>query len=64
MDTFDVPIILALFFSVLTLVYGKYRCWSVPHMALGALLGFLMGPIPIIVSLARVRIRSSAADHV
>ena len=55
MDTVNVPIVFALFFSVLTLVYGKYRGWSVPHMALGALLGFFLGPIPIIVSLARKR---------
>ena len=56
MDTLDVPIVFALFFSVLTLVYGKCRGWSVPHIALGALLGFFLGPIPIIVSLARARL--------
>ena len=63
MDAIDVPIVIALFFSVLTLVYGKYRDWSVPHIALGALLGFLLGPIPIVISLARMRLRSSTTDH-
>lgn len=63
MDTVDVPIVLALSLSVLTLVYGRYRGWSVPHLALGALIGFFLGPLPIIVSLVRTRLRSSTAGH-
>ena len=63
MDAFDVPIVLALFFSVLTLVYGRSRRWSAPHLALGAMLGFFLGPIPIVVSLARERLQSSTADN-